>query len=136
MWQEVLGAKITLQNQEWKTFLIDRRKGNYQISRDAWLADYDNVTFYTPLYQCGNIQNRSHYCNPQFNQLIDKALVTLDDKQQQQLYTEAFNIALNDYSTIPLFENTYQRLVKPYVKGLNLSKNYLDHSQSKWIYFK
>ncbi len=134
MWQDVLGAKITLQNQEWKTFLIDRRKGDYQISRDAWLADYDNAAFYLPLYQCTNIQNRSHYCNPQFDKLVDQALISTDE-MQQELYAKAFMVALNDYSTIPLFENTYQRLVKPYVKGLDLSENYLDHSQSKWAHF-
>ena len=133
MWSQVLGVKSTAQNQEWKTFLQARHKGDYQIARDGWVGDYDSVTTYTILYQCGNGQNNSHYCNPEYDKLITEAADTIDSTKQQELYTKALNIALNDYAVIPIFQNAYQRLVNPRILSMDLSKNYLDHSQSKWV---
>lgn len=133
MWKDVLGVDTKIQNQEWKTFLQARHKADFDIARDGWVADYNSVTSYTPLYQCGNGQNNSHYCNMQYNQLLDQAIGVQDIKKQQQLYRKALTVALNDYATIPLCQATYQRLVKPYVKGYHVDGNYLDHVQSKWF---
>ncbi len=135
MWSQVLGVQAVAQNQEWKNFLQTRHKGDYQIARDGWVADYDSVTSYTPLYLCNSGQNNSHYCNPDYDKLIAEASNTTDSMKQQELYQKALNIALNDYAVIPIFQNAYQRLLSPRVKNMDLSKNYLDHSQSKWAKF-
>ena len=132
MWSQVLGVQSVAQNQEWKNFLQTRHKGDYQIARDGWVADYDSVTTYTALYLCNSGQNNSHYCNPEYDNIIAEASNTTDSVKQQELYQKALNIVLNDYAVIPIFQNAYQRLLKPRVKNLDLSKNYLDHSQSKW----
>ena len=103
MWSQVLGVKASAQNQEWKTFLQARHKGDYQIARDGWGADYDSVTSYTSLSLCNSGQNDSHYCNPEYDKLIKAASNTTDATKQQDLYTKALNIALNDYAMIPIF---------------------------------
>ncbi len=135
MWQQVFGngVKVSLQNQEWKTFLQLRHKGDYDIARDAWSADYNGVTSYTPLYLCKNDQNNSHYCNPEYDRLINQATNTVDAKAQLTLYQQALAIPLNDYAVLPLFQYAYQQMVKPYVKGYNPDQNYLEHVQSKWM---
>ena len=41
-----IGINIELTNQEWNTFLETRKNGDYSISRNGWLADYnDPITF-------------------------------------------------------------------------------------------
>ena len=42
MWQEELGVTVQLQNQEWNAFLETRKKGEYQIARNGWIADYND----------------------------------------------------------------------------------------------
>ena len=136
MWKAVLGIDTSLQNQEWKTFLQTRHKGDYQISRDGWVADYNTVTTYTNLYQCNNQQNNSHYCNPQFDKLVNQANIEKDPTKQTALYRQALQIPLNDYAVIPLFQYTIQVLVKPYITGYDPDVNHLYHTQTKWMSFK
>lgn len=42
----VAGITMTLENQEWNTFLNTRKDGNYAVARNGWLADYnDPISF-------------------------------------------------------------------------------------------
>lgn len=138
MWQQVFGDKsvqISQANQEWKTFLKARNTANYDIARDGWVADYDDVGSYTTLYYCKSPQNNSKYCNMEYNKLIDQAQTTTDQEQRIALIKQAVQLAQDDYSVIPLFQDSYPRLVNPRVKGYDIDDNHLDHVQSKWYHF-
>ncbi|MBQ0070306.1 MAG: peptide ABC transporter substrate-binding protein [Spirochaetales bacterium] len=37
-----VGINMTLENQEWNTFLNTRKQGDYSIARNGWLADYND----------------------------------------------------------------------------------------------
>ena len=39
---EELGIKIDIRSMEWKTFLNERKEGNFDIAREGWLADFDD----------------------------------------------------------------------------------------------
>ena len=136
MWKSVLGVNVKLQNQEWKTFIQMRHKGDYQIARDGWTADYNAVTTYTNLYQCNNDQNNAHYCNPEFDKLVAQAKADTNEDHKTNLYREALKIPLNDYAIIPLFQYTVQVMVKPYVTGYSIDTNHLYHVQTKWMSLK
>ena len=57
----------------------------------------------------------------------------LDRDKRIGLIKQALSLAMNDYATIPLFQYSYQQLIKPYVKGYNPDNNYLEHMQTKWM---
>jgi len=41
-----VGVNMTLENQEWATFLNTRKDGNYSVARNGWLADFnDPISF-------------------------------------------------------------------------------------------
>jgi oligopeptide transport system substrate-binding protein len=41
-----VGVNLSLENQEWNTFLNTRKAGDYSVARNGWLADYnDPITF-------------------------------------------------------------------------------------------
>ena len=41
-----IGANMTLENQEWATFLETRKNGDFTVARNGWLADYnDPISF-------------------------------------------------------------------------------------------
>lgn len=135
MWKAAFGQaiKISLKSEEWKVFLAARHKGDFDIARDGWIADFNDPLTYMPLYYCGNDQNNAHYCNMQFNQLVDQAVMQKSNAAEIKLYQQAFTLALNDYPTIPLFQYTYQQMIKPYVKGYYPEGNNLNHVQTKWM---
>ena len=37
-----VGITMNLENQEWNTFLNTRKNGDYYVSRNGWLADYND----------------------------------------------------------------------------------------------
>jgi oligopeptide transport system substrate-binding protein len=134
MWQQVFGTgiQVTQANQEWTTFLKARNKADYDVGRDAWIADYNSVDSYTNLYQCGNLQNNAKSCNPEYDKLIAQAQASQDPEQRVKLIRQALQLVQNDYAIIPLYQYTYTRLVSPRVKGYDIDANHLDHVMSKW----
>lgn len=135
MWKNNLGVDATFKNVEWKTLIQDRYLGNFELARGGWTGDYNSVTAYTPLYDCDGKQNLSFYCDKQYDKLIALANMELNPQKEQRLYSAALNQALNDYMTIPLFQYSYQRLVKPYIANYQIESNTGDHVQSKWFRF-
>ena len=133
MWQETLGIKVNVQQQEWKTFINSRQKGNFDISRDGSSAAYNAVDVYANLYACKSKLNNSHYCNKEYDKLIKLADSATDVKTEQLYYHKALELALSDYPIIPLYQPSYSRLVKPYINNYQIEENYLDQVQSKWL---
>lgn len=37
-----LGVRLTIRQMEWNTFLDERKKGNFDMARQGWLADFDD----------------------------------------------------------------------------------------------
>lgn len=37
-----LGIRMSIQQMEWNTFLEERKKGNFDIAREGWVADFDD----------------------------------------------------------------------------------------------
>ncbi len=135
MWKETLGVNVIAANMEWKTFILARQKGNYQVARDGWVAG-KNITDYTDfMFLCNAPQNNTHYCKPAYDELIHSANYALDPVQKQKIYSQAIMLSMNDYPIIPLYQYTYSRLIKPYVKGYDPRDNHGDDVMTKWMYF-
>lgn len=51
------GISMTLTNQEWATFLQTRKKGDFNVARDGWLADYNDPSTMLTLFTSGSGNN-------------------------------------------------------------------------------
>jgi oligopeptide transport system substrate-binding protein len=98
MWKNVLGAEITLQGEEWKAYLQDRRNGNFQVLRNNWGAAYNNITTYTPEYQCNSNVNVSGLCLPEYDRLIAQANAVQNFNRQTEIYRQAIKLAMEQYA--------------------------------------
>jgi len=119
MWKKAFGGAVvvTLKNQEWKTYLSDKSAGNYEVARAGWIGDYNEASTMLDLLTKGHSSNSSHYDNPTYDALMNKARVTVDDKERNALYQQADSIVAEDMPIIPLFQYSNARMVKPYVGG-------------------
>ena len=119
MWQEQLGVQVTLQNQEWNVFLTERKKGNYSIARDGWIADYNDPMSFLDMFVTGSGNNNPQYSNPKFDELIKKAKGTTDPAERFKLMHEAEDIAFGeDVCAAPLYYYVNKFMIKPNIKGL------------------
>ncbi len=118
MWKQALGVETELRNVEFKVKLAEVRARNYTVSRDGWIADYDDVNTFLSLNKSDALdQNTSGYSNPAYDKLVDQASATQDLKKRADIYAQAEAILLNDDPVVPLYFYVNKTLVKPYVKG-------------------
>lgn len=133
MWQSGLGINVQLKNQEWKTFIKLRQQGNYQVARDGWIADNNVASFTEFMFLCDSAQNNSHYCNHNYDKLIQDAKMATDLEQKQQFNQQAIKVVLDDYPIVPLYQYVYLRLVSPRVEGYYPNDNHNDSVMTKWM---
>ncbi|MCX6371884.1 MAG: peptide ABC transporter substrate-binding protein [Actinobacteria bacterium] len=98
------GVTVTLSNFEWTTFLDKTSKGEGQVYRSGWVADYPSYdNFLYPLFQSDQpTGNRSSlYSNPEFDALLAKARATNDATARYDIYAEAEKMMLTDAAVVP-----------------------------------
>ena len=123
MWKQALGndtINVTLQNQEWKTFLDTVHQGKFQVARYSWLGDYNEASTMLSIWMSRNATNFGKWSNEEFDGLIGTALKTQDTKQRNDLYTKAEKIFSDELPAIPVYQYTSVRLIKPYVQGYGI----------------
>lgn len=136
MWQEHLGIKTSLQVEDWKSYLQSRKQGTFIVIKNSWGAAYNMVSTYTPEYQCNTAVNVGSWCSSNYDHLIAQAEAEQARQKQTLLYKKAISVAMESYPIIPLYQNNYTILIKPYVKGLHPKTNLLEDIRSKWFFIE
>lgn len=134
MWKQ-LGVHVTLENQEWKTFLNTRQNHQFTVARDSWCGDYNEASTFMTLMMTGNVQNNADYSDKAYDAIMNKALNTANDKKRNALYADAEKILAKDMPVAPVYQYVNARLVKPFVGGYPMH-NALDYYYVKNFYIK
>lgn len=117
MWKKALGVDVTLENQEWKTYLDNRREGNFQITRAGWCGDYNEASSFLSLMQSNNSSNDPRYHSKEYDAVMEKALASTSDVERADLYAQAEALLARDMPIAPIFQYVKARLVSPQVGG-------------------
>lgn len=133
IWKKNLGVNIKLENQEWKTFLDTRHQGNYDVSRAAWCADYNEPTSFLNTMLSDSSSNTAHYKSADFDKVIHDAVKAADEKARVADYQQAEQILDKDSAIVPVYYYVNARLVKPYVGGYT-GNDPLDKTLDKNLY--
>ncbi|HET6612856.1 MAG TPA: peptide ABC transporter substrate-binding protein, partial [Kofleriaceae bacterium] len=120
-WKKVLGLDVALESQEWKTFLKSTASGNYDVARMGWIGSYPSAEDFVKLGKCGSPNNRTNFCDPEFERLYDLAQRESDRKQRLAYLQQAEAIFVQKAALIPLYIYTQQHLRKPYVRDLAIN---------------
>ncbi|CDM89576.1 oligopeptide ABC transporter substrate-binding protein OppA [Xenorhabdus bovienii] len=133
IWKKNIGAEVSLENQEWKTFLDTRHQGNYDIARAGWCADYNEPTTFLNVKLSYSSNNTAHYKSEAFDALMKEALKVKTDAERVEIYKQANALIDKDSAVVPLYYYVSTRLVKPYVGGYT-GKDPLDNIHTKDFY--
>ncbi len=129
-----LHAKVTLENQEWKSYLASRKQGSFDILRASWCGDYNEASTFLTLFTSGNDRNFAFYANPKYDEVIAKAQTAVDEKERNQYYNQAEQILAQDMPIAPIYYFMQSRLVKPNLQGYPMH-NAEGRIYSKDLYF-
>lgn len=118
MWQEELGVTVQLQNQEWNAFLETRKKGEYQIARNGWIADYNDPCSFLDMWYTGGGNNDAQYSNPEYDAMIDAAKATSDPAERMSYFHKAEDIIIGqDWALGPIYFYTQKYMMADDISG-------------------
>ncbi|CAH0525272.1 ABC transporter substrate-binding protein [Vibrio hippocampi] len=135
MWKKDLGANVTLENQEWKTYLDTRRQGDFDVTRAGWCGDYNEASSFLSLMQSNNSSNDPKYHSAEYDEVMAKAMAATSDAEREALYIEAEKLLARDMPIAPIYQYVKSRLVSPKVGGF-AANNAEDKLFSKDMYIK
>lgn len=126
-----IGIEIEIESMDWLTALDSFKKGDLHFFGLGWSADYPTMdNFLFPLFYSKSTDNFTLYNNPQVDDLILDARMTLEEDKRIELGREAEKIILRDAIFVPMFFVSSIDVYQPYVKGFILdSQGYFDLSK-------
>lgn len=119
MWQTKLPVKVTLQSQEWSSYLQNKRDGKYQAARALWGGDFNDAITMLDMNTPKHSNNSSFFNNSNYNQLLKQASKILNDKKRNELYAKAELILAEEMPIAPIYWNSNNYLIKPDLRGVS-----------------
>lgn len=120
MWQEVLGVTVTVEAQEWPTFLQSRKDGDFSIARDSWIADWDDPLTFLDRWVSGEVNNNAGYASERYDRLLAEAGESAATRMGK-LHQAEEQLVAEDCALCPLYFYT-----RPYAMGQKLKGVYID----------
>jgi oligopeptide transport system substrate-binding protein len=117
MWKQALGVNVSLENQEWKTYLDTRRQGDFEVTRAGWCGDYNEASTFLSLMQSNNSSNDLRYFSAEYDKVMEQALASTSDEERSALYAEAEKLLARDMPIAPIYQYVKARLLSPKVGG-------------------
>jgi oligopeptide transport system substrate-binding protein len=132
MWRDVLGAEVTLVNEEFRVLIanIEEQKIT-EVFRLSWTGDYNDPQTFLKLFESKNASNLTGYSNPEFDELMAQAGLETSAAKRRILLEDAETLMLADHPAIPLYFYVSKHLVSTRVTGWE--DNILDIHASQFL---
>jgi oligopeptide transport system substrate-binding protein len=113
-----LGIEIAINNMEWRSLLPKLNRGDFQIGRTGWCADFPDPQDFVQVFYSGGQNNYSNYENPEFDRLIDTLRATGDRNDRNRLSREAEAMLNRDMPILPLYFYVRGYMLRDFVRGI------------------
>ncbi|WP_407332657.1 ABC transporter substrate-binding protein [Enterovibrio sp. 27052020O] len=120
MWKKSLGnfVNVTLENQEWKTYLDNSKQGNFDVRRAGWCADYNEASSFLAIAKTDNGSNDQKYSSAIFDKAMNDAVnLAKTEAERNGYYAIAEAQLAKDMPIAPIFQYVQPRLVATNVGG-------------------
>jgi oligopeptide transport system substrate-binding protein len=121
-WFDAFGVRVHLANKEWKVFLSELQKHQFQIARLGGIASISDPIDFLQNYKTISRVNYPQWSNPKFTALLEEAERTSEQKKRLSLLREAEALFISEMPIAPIYYYTSSYLKKPYVKGITVSE--------------
>lgn len=114
--QDNLGAKMDIKVQPFDRKLELEENGQFQLSWQAWIADYNDPMTFLELFETDNSFNTYKYSNARYDELVAGAREETDQDRRMNMLLEAEKILVtDDAGTAPMYFQGLARLQKPFI---------------------
>jgi oligopeptide transport system substrate-binding protein len=117
-----LEIDIEVHQVEWSDYLDGLDRGDYPMFTLTWISDYpDPAGILDSLFRSGSPGNHFGYKNDDVDAALDTAASEQNSKKRLADYAQIEDRILRDFPAVPLYYSVDYQLVKPYVKGLQIT---------------
>ena len=119
---EQIGLQCKMEVMPPATMRSMRSNGSLPFFRSSWVADYPDAENYLSLFTTSNFApsgpNYTHYTNPKYDKLYEKALLCNDLQERARYYTEMDSLMMQDAPVVVLFYDEVLRFVNKRVTNM------------------
>ena len=134
MWEQVLGVRTQLRQEEMKVLVQNRKARRItQAFRGGWNADLADPRDFLDIFAQHSPLNTTGFVSAKFTELLDQLQRSSDPQRSRLLAAQAQQELMAAQPIIPLFHYTSKHLVSPKVQGF--LANPLDHHPSRYLRF-
>ncbi|HBB28332.1 MAG TPA: peptide ABC transporter substrate-binding protein [Clostridiales bacterium] len=112
-----LGVNLKIDFADWGIFYENVQNGNYQMGYMSWGAYYNDPYDVLSIFKSEWDQVETGWANKEFDELVDKGAIEMDEKTRIQNYIDAEKILLDEAVVCPLATSTSHSFYKNYVFG-------------------
>jgi oligopeptide transport system substrate-binding protein len=123
--------QVELIRQEWQVYLDTVRRGDFDLARRSFSADFSDPTSFLDALLSTSPNNPTGWENPEYDRLVRRANAEPDIPRRMALLARAEQVLLEDLPIIPIYSSVASFLRKPYVRGW--MANVLDRHPLKFV---
>jgi oligopeptide transport system substrate-binding protein len=129
-----LGMQIDVVVPEWPLFAAKLTEGSLPAFVLSWIADYpDPSNFLYSMFHSASPDNYIRYANPVVDAMLSDAAREQNEEARALLYLMAQQAVINDGVLVPLYHDVSYTLIKPHVRGLDLTPVGIGYLDAVWI---
>lgn len=122
-----------MESSAWNSHILE---GKHQMTIYGFsCADFEADRALVQLMPSNVNYNICKFDNKEFQDLVNKSFITLDDDERFELYRKAQNLLIDNYITLPLWHKELNAAVQKGVKGFNITRSY-EHHYLQNVYFE
>ena len=118
MWRANLGIEVRLRNSDWRVYLDQLTRLNYQIARRGWIGDYPDPNTFIDLFKTDSGNSNTGWSNVEYDRLVAEAIRTEDTKARLELLEKAEAILMRELPVVPVYFYVSQGMWRPALKGV------------------
>ncbi|UXN34080.1 peptide ABC transporter substrate-binding protein [Avibacterium paragallinarum] len=102
-----------------QTLLAKRAKGDFQIIRSGWCADYNEPSAFLMNFYSKSPDNKSGYHNEKVDALLEQSLQPISKEKRTALYQQISQLLQQDNVVLPVFQYTIPIYLAPNIQGVD-----------------
>lgn len=124
--------RVENQGMSWQELQTARTKGDFQLIRSGWCADFNDPVAFLNLFYSKSPDNKNGYKNAEFDRLFEAAITTTSEKGRLENYTKLKGIIQQEYLVLPIFQYSMPVYLAPSIMGAQVNSVGTIYSKDLW----
>ena len=124
--------RVENQGVSWQELQTARTKGDFQLIRSGWCADFNDPIAFLNLFYSKSPDNKNGYKNAEFDRLFESAMTATSEKVRLENYAKLKGIVQQEYLVLPIFQYSTPVYLAPSIMGAQVNSVGTIYSKDLW----